>query len=67
MAEFEAIQARLGSVWNLPSESAVRAQVARLNSEIDDIESVRAFERFDADDVVTAWKHTQRQRKPTRS
>ena len=62
-AHYERIEARLGSLWALGSEEAVRTAVARLNDEIvllgdgDD-----GFEPFDIESVVQAWKAMGRAR-----
>ncbi len=56
-AEYGRIEARLGSLWGLRSEQAVRQAVERLNAEIAALDEDGArLEPFDVDDVVAAWK-----------
>lgn len=62
-AEYERIEARLGSLWGLRSEQAVRQAVERLNGEIAalDQDEVRP-KPFDVEAVVCSWKAMVRAR-----
>ena len=56
-AGYERIEARLGALWALGSEEAVRVAVERLNAEIMELdEGDDRFEPFDAESVVAAWR-----------
>jgi hypothetical protein len=62
-ADYERIEARVGTLWALGSEQAVRAAVARLNDEIAHLnDGDDRFEPFDPESVVTAWKAMARAR-----
>jgi hypothetical protein len=62
-AEYERIEARLGSLWGLRSEQAVRQAVERLNGEIAALDQDEArLERFDVEAVVGSWKAMVRAR-----
>jgi hypothetical protein len=62
-AEYEQIEARLGTVWALMAEAAVRRTVERLNVKIDELDEGQGrFAPFDVDDVVAAWKSVARAR-----
>lgn len=56
-ADYERIEARVGALWALGSEEAVRSAVERLNAEVSDLDQGDdRFERFDVEAVVAAWK-----------
>ena len=62
-AEFERIEARVGSLWSLPSETAVRQAVARLNAEIEDLDRGDGhLQPFDVEAVVGSWNAMVRAR-----
>lgn len=64
-AEFERIEARLGALWGLGSETAVRHTLERLNAEISDLDDGDdGFDPFDVEPVVAAWKAMVRARRP---
>ncbi len=63
-AAHQRIEARLGALWALRSETAVRQAVARLNAEVADLDDGDGlFEPFDVESVVTAWKAMARARR----
>lgn len=64
VAARDEIHAKLGSVWQLGSEVAVRARVKQLNDEIDTLNqhALTDFAGFDVEDVVSAWQHVARAR-----
>ncbi len=62
-AEYERIEARLGALWALGSEDAVRNAVERLNAEVAELDGgPDRLEPFDVESVVTAWKAMVRAR-----
>lgn len=64
LADFQRIEVRLGAVWSLGSETAVRDAVERLNVEIADLDSDDdRFEPFEIESVVMAWKAMVRARR----
>ncbi len=63
-ADYERIEARLGALWALGSEDAVRDAVERLNADISDLDDGDdRFEPFDVESVVAAWKAMVRARR----
>lgn len=58
VAARDAIHAKLGAVWQMQSESSVRARVHELNGQISELneQSHREFELFNVEDVISAWK-----------
>ncbi len=63
-ADYERIEARLGTLWALGSEEPVRHAVERLNDEISDLDDGDdRFEPFDVESVVAAWKAMVRARR----
>lgn len=64
-SDYERIEARLGGLWSLAAETAVRLAVERLNGEIAALDAGDdRFEPFDVDSVVLAWKAMVRARGP---
>lgn len=64
MADFRRIESRLGALWSLGSEAAVRRAVEGLNAEIADLDSGGdRFEPFEIESVVAAWKAMVRARR----
>jgi hypothetical protein len=62
-AEYQRIEARVGSLWSLTSESAVRQAVARLNAEIEHLDRGDGrTQPFDTEAVVRSWKSMVRAR-----
>lgn len=62
-ADFERIEARLGALWALGSEQAVRSAVERLNTEIAELDDGEGrFEPFEVASVVAAWRAMVRAR-----
>lgn len=65
-AAYDRVEARLGSLWALGSEDAVRRAVEALNTEIADLDAgTGRFEPFDLESVVSAWKTMVRARRPS--
>ena len=64
-AAYDRVEARLGRLWALGSEGAVRRAVESLNDEIADLDAgAGRFEPFDVETVVSAWKAMVRARRP---
>lgn len=62
-ADYERIEARLGALWALGSEDAVRIAVERLNGEIAELdEGHDRLQPFDIESVVAAWRAMVRAR-----
>ena len=62
-AAYEQIEARLGALWRLGSEDAVRRAVSRLNVDISELDvGDHRLEPFDVESVVAAWKAVVRAR-----
>lgn len=62
-AAYERIEARVGALWSLGSESAVRRAVERLNAEIGELDDGEGrLESFDPEAVVRSWKAMVRAR-----
>jgi hypothetical protein len=63
-ADYERVEARIGGLWALGSEAAVRQSVGRLNVEISELDDGDGrFEPFDVESVVAAWKAMVRARR----
>ena len=62
-AAYERTEARLGALWALGSEDAVRNAAERLNAEVAELDGgADRLEPFDVESVVTAWKAMVRAR-----
>jgi len=62
-ADYQRIEARLGALWALGSEGAVRGAVGLLNAEVAELDAgADRLEPFDVESAVTAWKAMVRAR-----